>query len=156
MPQPPALAGRDNPGVEIDLLLTPGAEVRPALADHDLFNRRPTHRAGFPCPAIDVEVVLKFTPAVKPIQAGAKPANALAQDRLDGLLQFGRLLGCDVVGFTQGVNPRPEQGFIGVDIAQPGDEGLVHQQGLDLPGAALEHAVQPLPGEGGVEGFRAQ
>ena len=62
--------------------------MSPALTDGDLFDRRSTGRARFTRPTVSVEVVLEFSTAVKPVQAGAKTADTLAQDILDGLMQL--------------------------------------------------------------------
>ncbi len=43
------------------------------------------------------------------------------------------------------VQPGQEQSFIGVDIAQPGQEGLIQQQRLELPLARRQQGVEIHP-----------
>ena len=118
-----------------------GAKVRPALADHDLLYCRSAHRAGLAGSAVGIEIVLEFTPAVDPIQAGTEAADTLAQYLLDGLMQALSLGEGQGIGFTQGVDPSSEQALICIDIAQAGNERLVQQQGFDGTGVRLQHFV---------------
>ncbi len=68
--------------------------------------------------------------------------------------------GCDLcllepVRAPQRVQPGAEQGFVGVDVAQPGDDRLVKQQRFELPRAAAQFSIQARDREAAGEGLDA-
>jgi len=56
------------------------------------------------------------------------------------LVQAAGALGGEAMGKSQGMDAGAKQGFIGINIADAADEGLVEQQGLDTDFVALERA----------------
>ena len=54
------------------------------------------------------------------------------------------LVGGQALGLSLGVHAGPEEGLVGVDVAEAGHPALVHEQGLDLGGAAGEEAGQAV------------
>ena len=55
----------------------------------------------------------------------------------DGPVQAAGALGGEAVGKSQRMDTGAKQGFIGIDIADAPDEGLVEQQGLDADPVTL-------------------
>lgn len=49
------------------------------------------------------------------------------------VVQFGDLVLLQSVGFSQRGNPSEVQNLIGVDVADAGEDPLVHQRGFDSP-----------------------
>jgi len=54
------------------------------------------------------------------------------------------------------MNPGHPQGFIRIDVAQPGEERLIQQQGFDLPPEPLHAPGQAFRGESPVQRFRTE
>src|SRR5215207_2192343 len=98
-----------------------------ALANEDSDDVCPADRTGFPCPVIYPEIVLKLTAAVDPIDRRAIAANALLQNPADRFVQRLSLFYRDGIGGSQRVQLRKMQRFICVNVAKPGEEGLVEQ-----------------------------
>ena len=113
--------------------LTSWANVGASLPYNDTLYESATLRAGFAGSLVDPEIILKFTASVNPVDAGAIPLDALLQYLANAPPQSFRLIDVKRIGYRQGVDLGKMQGFIGVNIPQPGDKGLVKQQGFDLP-----------------------
>ena len=58
-------------------------------------------------------------------------SNCAPQQRADRPAKFIPLGGTDAGGRAGGVNARGEEGFVGVDVAQAGDAGLIEKEGFD-------------------------
>lgn len=54
------------------------------------------------------------------------------------------------------VDTGEKQGFIRVDVTQPGNEGLIKQQRFDLAFASVEFAIETLRGQLFIKGFLSQ
>ena len=104
--------------------------MRPTLSDRDALDGRTTNRTGIACALVNAEVLLKITSAVDPIDTGSLAMDTILQYLADaGPQSFGLFTG-NGVGDHQGMQTSQMESFIGVDISQPGDEGLVEQQGF--------------------------
>ena len=103
--------------------------------------------AGFISSAINAEMILKTAAAVDPIDAGAVAANSIFQNMADALPKPLGLFETERVRPDEGMQFGPVQGLIGVDVADPGNELLIQQEGLKLPSPTLEHFVEYLRGE---------
>lgn len=66
--------------------------------------------------------------------------NPRAQDGADRLVQPADLGFVQSVGDRQRMQPRPVQRLIRVDIAQPGNQGLIEQKRLETPPPSSEDA----------------
>jgi len=64
-------------------------------------------------------------------QGASAMIDGAAEDQLDGAVQAIDLLASEAVGGGSGVDTAVEEGFIGIDVADAGDEALVEQGGLD-------------------------
>lgn len=74
-------------------------------------------------------------------QRRAVVANGLVQGGLDSAQKTTRLCGIQAVGMTKRMDAGRKERLVAVDVAQPGDDPLVHEQGLDLP-SALENSAE--------------
>ena len=84
-------------------------------------------------------MVTGFARAVAVVAEGrAAVCNAFAQDLPDGFCQASALLRAQPARRAARVNPCEKQGFIGVDVAEPGDAALIEQEGFDGLLPALE------------------
>ena len=126
------------------------------LADHHPLDGCAAYRAGQPGTAVGAKMILKVAAAVHPIDGRAVALNTGLQHAADGRQQIARLRYAQVGGILQRVQARQVQGLIGVDIAQPGQKALVHQQGFELAAARAEHGVEGLRGQLRVEWLRPQ
>jgi hypothetical protein len=63
-----------------------GAKMGPSLTDPFFLNRPTASGAGLPFASIDLKIVLKFTPPINPIQAGAELYDALPEHFLNGVV----------------------------------------------------------------------
>ena len=119
------------------------AEMCPALTDHDALDFRTADRAGLPLAAIHPEMILKVAAPVYPVNACPVAANAFLQclpDRHPKDLGFFHRYG---IRDSQGMKPGLVQGFVGIDVAQPRQEGLVEQERFDLPALGVQRCMQP-------------
>ena len=82
-------------------------------------------------PLVDLKMVLKITPTVNPIDAGAVSFDPLEKHLPDGCQQNRGLLLIQRACPGLRVDSGREQAFIGVDITQTGNEGLIQQQRFD-------------------------
>jgi len=118
-----------------------------ALPDQDALDVSPTGWAGLTLASINGKMVLEITSAVDPVDAGPIAADAFLQGAANRLPQPG-CLGC---GYGRRIGQWMEfgtvQGFIGVDVAQTGNEMLIEQKRLELPVTMLEFLVEPIRGE---------
>jgi hypothetical protein len=62
------------------------------------------------------------------IHAGAFAGNGCTKNTADVVMQGPHFCGRQVVGFSQGVNPSGKEGFIGIHIADSGDNALVEKR----------------------------
>lgn len=85
---------------------------------------------------------------------GAAITDGQAQDGFDRLVESVDLLGGELAGAGEGMDVGGKEGFIHIDIAESGDEGLVEEGGLD--GAARAGELMSKLGCGQGEGFRAE
>jgi hypothetical protein len=60
------------------------------------------------------------------------------------------------IGRLEGVQPGVVEGFVGVDVADAGNDGLFEQEGFEGAGTAAETAGEHVGGEGVFEGFGAE
>ena len=68
----------------LDERLTCRAKMRPALADDNALDFRPTNGAGLTLTAIDPEMILEIAAAVDPVYAGPVTTDAFFQYMPDG------------------------------------------------------------------------
>src|SRR3990172_2422396 len=116
-----------GPGSAPPPRLTRRAVMRAALPDDDPADRHAAHRARLPVTLVNPEVILEVAAAVDPVDTGAVVAQAGPQ--APDLVVVQR------VAPPQRMDPRPVQGFVGVDVPHAGDEGLIEEQRLQRPGA---------------------
>jgi hypothetical protein len=107
------------------LRLTNRAKMGAALPYAEMLNDSITNRAGLTSPTIYAEMILKIAAPVYPIDAGAILFNAFGQNLPDRRQEFSRFIHRQGVGPTKGMNFGQVQGFITVNIPDPGQEVLV-------------------------------
>ena len=125
--------------------------MRSPLPDHQSLDRGATLRARLAGSLIDAEVVLVSTPSIHPIDAGpvmAQPALQAGSDPPPQGVHFGLR---KRVAPAQGVQAGVVQGFIHVDVAEAGHEGLIEEQRLERTAAGVQIVCQPTCGEGTFE-----
>lgn len=109
--------------------------MRAPAADGDLLDRPAAGGARLALAVVDVEVLLMvagFARAVAVVAEGrAAVGDAIAQDLPDGFCQAPALCCAQAARSAARVDPCEEQGFVGVDVAEPGDAALIEQEGLD-------------------------
>lgn len=86
----------------------------------------------------------------------APPLDAFSQDGPNSPVQADDFIEAELVSASFGVDAGPEQGFVGVDIAETSDERLVEDGTLDLRGSALQGGIEPRGGEIARQRFRAK
>lgn len=120
--------------------------MRAALGDTDFSNGMAAAQAGQALAVVDKKMLLRTAAcAIRfavPVHTGPFVVDGFAQDGLHAFMQRAGLLFAQVSRAAQWVQPGPEQGLIRVDIAHPGDKGLVHQQNLDGPAAPSDALVE--------------
>ena len=104
-------------------------------ADGGLLDRPATDGARLALAVVNKEVLLMVTGFARAIAVVAEGRAAvfepIAQDLPDGFCQAPALLRAQAARRAARVNPREEQGFVGVDVAEPSDAALIEQEGLD-------------------------
>ena len=138
--------------------LAVGAEMGGSGGEDDALDGRVAFSAGLVVAGVDVVEVLEASWGAVGIDIVAEGAAAgvygAAEDELDGLGELADLCVGEVVGGGEGVDGGDEERFIGVDVAEAGDEGLVEECGLDRAAGAGEELVELVWVEG--EGFGAE
>src|SRR5437868_4050323 len=111
------------------------AEVGGSAADDDALDGLAAGGAGLVCAGVDFVALLEFalvTGGVAVVAEGAAAvADGLAEDPFDGAGEALGLIGGEAVGGSEGMDGGTEEGFIDVDVAEAGDEGLVEEGGFD-------------------------
>src|SRR5579859_3673710 len=131
-----------------------------ALSDDDAHQGRATTQARLACALIDGQVIAvaaRLAPEVlMATKGGAAMLDAEFQHGVDGSMQAGDLCGRERGGAAQGMNASAEERFVGVDIAETGDAGLVKEQRFDLAGAPGEQRRERCGGELIAERLQAE
>ena len=136
------------------------AVVGAAAVQFGVFDGRAADGAGRAFAAVDAEVflVLPFFAVAADEVADCRAAvfQAFLEDGDDGFMKAGRFFLGHCIAVAHGPDARPEQGFVDVDVAQTGHFGLVQEQRLHRPVAALEEVIEPLRREVRTDGVRSQ
>lgn len=134
------------------------AEVGGAAGEDDALDGGAAFAAGLIFAGVDAVEVLEAAGLAVDINVIAQGAAAVtdgaAEDGLDGAGEAADLLGGEVMGWSEGMDAGGEEGFVHVDVAQAGDEGLVEKSGLDGAAGAMK-AIEEFGGSDG-EGFGAE
>jgi hypothetical protein len=107
--------------------LTFWAKMRPTLTHNDALDFRPANRAGLTLPAVDPKMILKVAAAVNPVNAGAVSTDAFLKHLADGHPKARSFFLAHPVRACQRVETGQVQRFIGINVTQTGQEGLVEQ-----------------------------
>ena len=121
--------------------------MRTALTDRDAANFRAAVLAGFACAVIGTKIILEFAAAIDPVDGCAVAADALFQHGADRVVQRFSLFCRDRTRCAQWMKFRDVQGFVGVDVAEPGEEPLIEQQRFELALFTLQCTVKPSRSE---------
>jgi hypothetical protein len=130
--------------------------VRASLPDNDAADAGTADRAGFARPLVDTEVILEVASAVDPVDAGSVVAQTLAQGGPDAAPQAAGFVVRQAVAAAQGMEARPVQRFVGVDVAQAGDESLIEEKRFQRSGVSVEAIPQNARGKAIGHGFRPE
>ena len=130
--------------------LAPRAEVRGADPEHDPSDRPPAARAGLAGALVDLQALLHRAVAV-----GRRVVVDRGAAERDGLREHVRIAvvePADVVAAQRGRRPqrvqaRPPERLVGVDVADPREEGLVREQRLEPPAPAADLRAERLERE---------
>ena len=150
------LSAPDQPAPSAANRLTARAEVRTTLADACVADRRAAARTALALAAINCQPVLHVAAGVGVVESGALVADGLAQHGADGGVQGGDLGRTERVGGGQRVQAGAKEGFVGVNVAQTGDDALVEQQRLEAAAMPAQQGGQLGDGEGAAERLDAQ
>ncbi len=118
-----------------------------ALADNDALDLGPADGAGLAGPPIHPEMILELSTAVDPIDARAIVADAFLQHFPDGHPEDLGFVDRHRVRVDQWMEPGEVQGFICVNVPQPGNEGLIQQERFQQAVLPVEGVIQPGGGE---------
>ena len=102
-----------------------GAKVGASLSHSSFVDRLTAARAGVASLLIDLEMVLKISSAVDPVDTGAVGLNPLREGEPDGFEQPGCTLQVERFAGLKRVDAGSEKGFIRVDISQSSQKMLV-------------------------------
>lgn len=114
------------------------AEMGAALSHDDAFDRGVAVNTCHTCALIDPELILKITPAIHPVDAGAITSDTFTQYFPYRAEQLPSLVKRESTGFLQRVDARLVQRLVGINVSQPADKTLVHQQRFDGGPASLQ------------------
>src|SRR5689334_12609435 len=107
-------------------MLTLGAKVGRAAAEHDALDRSFAADTGLAFSAVDAMEQLEssfFAVGIHIVAQGtAAVVDGPAQNELDGAVEANDLLALEAIGGDGGVNPAVENGFIGGAVAAAGGE----------------------------------
>ena len=106
--------------------------MRPALAYDQPLDLRAANRAGLSLAVVHPEIILEFAAAIDPVNGRAVAADAFLQNLTDRFMQRLSLLLRHRIRHSQRMQFRDVQRLVRVDVAQPGKEALVEEQGLEL------------------------
>ncbi len=81
------------------------------------------------------------------VDRAAAPLDRLGQDVAQRPVQPADVVGAERVRVAERVEPRPPESLVGVDVADAGEEVLVHQQRLEPAAAPGEQLREPPRGE---------
>lgn len=101
------------------------AIIRRSLPDGDMPDLGAAFQAWFSFAAVGSEVILEIPSAVDPVDAGPVLRDPRPQRGADPAPQSGRLFPAQGVAAAQRMQSRAVQRLVGVNVADPGDEGLV-------------------------------
>lgn len=128
----------------------------PALTDDHFLDLRTANRTSRAFPIIHPKIILELTAAICPINGCAVATDAGLQHLADRLMQRLSLLRGDRIRCRNWMQFCDVQGFIRIDVAQPGEEGLIEEQWFELAFFIMKRGVQPLRRKFLAEGFWTQ
>jgi hypothetical protein len=135
-----------------------GTEVGGAAAEDYSLDGRLAAGAGEFFAGVDLEKILGGAQAAVSVhvvsQSGAPGFDGAFEDGFDIESEDFNLGGSELVGGGEGVEVGGVEGFVDVDVAQAGDDGLVHEGVFD--GAGGSGQIGGEIGGGHGEGFRAE
>ena len=122
--------------------------MRAALADHQLLDGRAAAAARLSIASVDLELGLvrariALGRAVERVKGTALALDRLGQHALDDECKLLRLLQRHARAVGQRVQADCVQRLIHIDVAKPGQEGLIEQQRLHGAPPRLQRRVQP-------------
>ena len=124
--------------------------MRRAPADDDPPNRSPASIARLARPLVNLQVLLHRTVSLGRgvvVDRAAAPFHRFGEYSAQCVVQPVDIVAPKSAGVAEGVETRPPQRFVGVDVAHPGEEILVHQKCLETPAAASQQLPEPRRGE---------
>ena len=136
--------------------LTLGADMRAALADAEADDGRSAAAAGLAGAAVDREVSLHAAAGIDPVDGGSVQPDGEAEYSADGPVETDHLGIGNGVRSCQRMEASGGERFVGVDVAEAGDERLVKEEGFELSLALMQDTPQSTGGEGRPEGFEPE
>ncbi len=128
-----------------------------AAPDDEFFERGGALAAGFAGAAVDHVLELKEAADAGGVDVigdgGAAEFDGAGEDLLEGGVEAGELGAGEAPGGAAGADAGAEEGFVGVDVADAVQDGLVEECGFDGELAAAEEFGEGFRGDGG--GFGA-
>ena len=100
-------------------------KMRTSLPDYDSGYGCSTGQAGISGPLVYLELVLKFTPTVNPVDAGAVMLNTILENFTNSREESSGLVKRYPVRNLARMEMRQVEGFIGIDIPHSGQKVLV-------------------------------
>lgn len=116
--------------------------MRSSLTYNCFLDWLPTNWTGIPCLLIDLEIILKISTPVDPIDARSIIFNAFGESEADCIKQVGGGWLIERVGRLQWVNAGSEKRFVCVNIAKPRQKVLIHQERFNRATFGLQHGEE--------------
>lgn len=127
-----------------------------APAERNPADGRAAVEARFSGAVVDAKVVLMFAAAIYPINAGAVVFDGRIQGLADASPQGAGFGLGECIAAPLRMQAGAVQRFVGVNVADPGDDGLIEQECFERAAARSEERPQCLRGETARQRFGAQ
>jgi hypothetical protein len=138
------------------LTLAVRAKMRAALAYDDAPNGSAATAARLTRPPIRAKMILVIAFGIDPVNRRPFVPEAVRQRGADAAMQRRHFVRRECSRASQGMKPGSPQRFVGVNVADPSDKGLIEQQRLERTGLPPDHFPKCLERKGGLEWLRAK
>lgn len=134
------------------------AEMGPTTGEHDAADGGAADAAGLSFAAVDAMLHLEKPFAAFGVDVigdrGTTGADGGTENRAQGSVKAGELVASESSGALRGPDAGPEETFVGVDVADTVEEGLIEQGGFDGELAAAKESDEVVEGDGERLGSR--
>lgn len=127
-----------------------------ALPNNHFLDLLPTDSAWAAGLLVDLEIVLKTTASIYPVDTGSVGFNPFGEDGADSVKQSCSILQVEGAAGLEGVDARLEQGFIRIDVSTSCQEVLIQQERFygSIPG--MQSGMETFSGQVWIIRFRSE